>query len=639
MNVKHIASTFLFLVSLASFSQEKLYTSATIPDNLIQNANAVVRLSETNVEIKSISEMIVTRRQVITVLNKNGNRNVESSVYYDNNIKVKELKAFMYNDFGLQTKKFKKNDFKDVSAVDGGTLYSDARNVYLDFTPIKYPYTLEFISVTSTGNTAFIPSFTPARGYYLSVENSSYSISSPPNFNIRKKEQRLDGLEVSSSVEKNTITCNISNIEAYKPEEYSPPFRSIIPKVLFASNEFNYEGVRAKVEDWKSMGKWFHNNLLKGRTSLPAGTISAIKALINDDDNNLVKAKKVYKYVQDNTRYIGVQVGIGGMQPISAMNVDRVKYGDCKGLTNYTKSLLDVVGVKSYYTRLYASPYNRLDVDKDFVSFGGQTNHVILNIPQEEDEDIWLECTSQKLPFGFIGDFTDDRDVLVITPEGGKIVHTKKYEVEENLQTINGICNISNEGAIGVKVKVVSKGIQYDSKYGLAFVTDRDLDSEYKERWRYINGLNIEKMTVNNDRDNIEFVEDISFNASNYSKVIGERMLVPLNALNRSRHVPDRYRNRKLPLQVKRGFKDVDVVEIKLPSDYKIESQPQDILIENKFGSYKMELEVKDENTLIYNREFIIKDGDFPKEDYSGFRDFYKEVSKKDNAKIALIKK
>ena len=63
------------------------------------------------------------------------------------------------------------------------------------------------------------------------------------------------------------------------------------------------------------------------------------------------------------------------------------------------------------------------------------------------------------------------------------------------------------------------------------------------------------------------------------------------------------------------------------------------MLIENKFGSYKAELETIDENTLVYKREFIVNDGEFPKEDYEAFRDFYKDVSIQDNSKIALIKK
>ncbi|MDP4989490.1 MAG: DUF3857 domain-containing protein, partial [Polaribacter sp.] len=109
--------------------------------------------------------------------------------------------------------------------------------------------------------------------------------------------------------------------------------------------------------------------------------------------------------MQQKTRYISVQIGIGGWEPIAANLVDDVGYGDCKGLTNYTKALLDVADVTAYYTVVYAD--DRIDVDKDFSSLQG--NHVILNIPNN-GKDVWLECTSQTMPFGFLGDFTDDRD-------------------------------------------------------------------------------------------------------------------------------------------------------------------------------------------------------------------------------------
>ena len=134
-------------------------------------------------------------------------------------------------------------------------------------------------------------------------------------------------------------------------------------------------------------------------------------------------------------------------------------------------------------------------------------------------------------------------------------------------------------------------------------------------------------------------IEDISFSAKGFTKIIGNRMLFTANTLNRITNIPDRYRNRNAPLKIERGFKDVDEVEIKLPASYKVEALPKDKSIETKFGVYKTRIEVKDENTLIYKREFTINDGEFPKEDYSKFRDFYKEVSKQDNSKVALIKK
>ena len=639
MDIKNTIAFFILFISLNTFAQNLSYVSLTIPENLKKDANAVIRSNEVNVTLSAINKMEVTTKRVITVLNKKGNSNIDAYVHYDNNVKIKTLEVLVFNAFGVEIKKIKKNDFKDVSAVSGGTLYSDSRVKYLEYTPISYPYTIEFICEIETENTAFIRSFRPIEDYYVSVEKSTYALNYLDENNIRKKEKNFEGVKLKKEESTGRIFYEVRNLSALEPEYLSPPFRSIIPIVLFASKKFYYEGVFAEVQDWTEMGKWFNEKLLEGRSSLSEDTRQLMLNMVKGIDDPIEKAKIVYKYVQDNTRYIGVQVGIGGMQPITAKEVDNVKYGDCKGLTNYTKSLLDVVGVKSNYTRLYASTSSQINVDKDFVSFGGQTNHVILNLPQDNNQDIWLECTSQKLPFGFIGDFTDDRDVLVVTPDGGEIKHTKKYSTEENTQTIKGACQLSVVGDITVSLNETSKGIQYDNKYWLETETQRDLDVNYKKRWKYINNMTISKMDIVNDKDNIEFNEHIAFKALGYSKVIGERMLVNINVLNRNKYVPDRYRNRKLPFKIKRGFKDVDEVEIKLPNGYTMEAVPEGEFIENKYGSYKTEILKKDENTLVYKRHFIINDGEYPKEDYASYRDFYKEVSKLDNAKMALIKK
>tara|TARA_R110002050_G_scaffold94765_3_gene197342 strand:- start:76795 stop:78711 length:1917 start_codon:yes stop_codon:yes gene_type:complete len=636
MIYRSIVNTLILLITLTVFSQENLHTSFTIPSSLKENANAVIRSHQLNISLINSSEMDISEKKIITILNKKGNDNIGAYVYYDDNVKIKELEVLIYNQFGALIKKIRKKEFKDVSAVDGGTLYSDSRMKYLEYTPISYPYTAEFNCLVTTSNTAFIESFTPVNDYFLSVENSSYSIIFPPEIGVRTKEKNSEGIDIIKKELPNKISYTVKNIKAVKPENYSPSFFNLAPKVLVSANKFSLEGVQTEVEDWFSFGKWMYHDLIKETHDLPASTVDMIQNLVKDETNDIDKAKKIYQYVQDKTRYISVQVGIGGWKPFNASEVDKLGYGDCKALTNYTLSLLKTVGIKSNYSVVYAGKSQR-SLENDFAAMQG--NHVILNIPQENNESIWLECTSQKLPFGFIGDFTDDRDVLVITSDGGKIEHTKKYTTDENLQIIKGTYIVSNEGDIDVTVNVNSKGIQYDDKYWLETETERDLDTYYKKRWRYVNGITISNMKINNDKSTIEFVEDIKFQATNYSKKVGNRMLLTLNVLNRNTSIPDRYKDRKHPLKIKRGFKDIDDVEIKLPLNYKVESMPKSMLIENKFGSYKADVKVKDDTTLIYRRTFVINDGEFPKEDYEAFRTFYKEVSKADNAKVALIKK
>ncbi|MEN3324643.1 DUF3857 domain-containing transglutaminase family protein [Mariniflexile soesokkakense] len=634
MKVKHVILYFVLFTVLQVSSQENLYVSFSIPANLKENANAIIRSNQLDITINAVDDMTVYEKRIITVLNKEGNSNIDAFVHYDNNVKIKTLEVLVFNQFGAVIKKVKKNDFKDVSAVDGGTLYSDSRVKYLEYTPISYPYTIEFVCEINTKNTAFIESFTPVNDYFVSVENSSYTISFPNDVTIRTKEKNLEGLDLSKESLQNKISYRVKNVEAIKPEQYSPALIDILPTVVFASNRFVYEGVSATADNWMSFGKWVYQDLLNDTSDLPESTINMIQNLVKDEENEIEKAKKVYQYVQDKTRYISVQVGIGGWKPFKASEVDKLSYGDCKALTNYTMSLLKAVGIESNFTLLFAGNSQR-SMDENFASM--RANHAILSIPNK-GQTIWLECTSQKAPFGFIGDFTDDRDVLVVTPEGGSIQHTKKYTTEENLQIIKGSYSVSDNGDIDVKATVNSKGIQYDDKYLYESETERDLDVYYKKRWKYINGINISKMQLNNDKSAIEFIENISFVAPNYSKIVGDRMLLPVNALNRNTDIPDRYRDRKLPLKIKRGFKDVDEVEIKLPTGFAIESSPDNVVIENKFGSYKAEIIVKNDSTIFYKRELVINDGEYPKEDYETYREFYKEVNKYDNSKIALIK-
>lgn len=144
--------------------------------------------------------MIVTRRVVVTVLNKLGKADARISESYDDDTKITDLKAFIYDAFGNQIKKYKERDFLDVSAVDGGTLYSDARVKYIDYKPISYPYTLVFESTYKTSTTGFIPWWFPVNGYYVSVEKSSYTIRNPKAIPWRKKETNFKNFTIKKTV-------------------------------------------------------------------------------------------------------------------------------------------------------------------------------------------------------------------------------------------------------------------------------------------------------------------------------------------------------------------------------------------------------------------------------------------------------
>jgi len=507
----------------------------------------------------------------------------------------------------------------------------------MEYTPTQYPYTVEFTSEVTTKNTGYIPSWYFIDGFRVSVEKSNYAV----NYNYeeqkpRIKERNLNKIKVEKTETTNSIIYNASNIVAVKGEQLAPSFSKIMPQLNVMLENFNYEGYKGSIKNWKDVGLWMHTNLLKGRDGIPAGTKEQVKSLVNGVTDDLEKAKIVYKYVQDNTRYISVQVGVGGIQPISAINVDRVKYGDCKGLSNYTKGLLNAVGVPAFYTHVEAGK-NKIDFDEDFPSLAAG-NHVILAIPYGSNY-YWIDCTSKIHPFGFIGDFTDDRKVLIMKPEGGELVKTKSYIDKENYQKTEAIYTISKEGGIAGDITINTKGIQYDNRFYLEDRKNEDIIKHYKQYWNTINNLKIINHEFSNDREKVIFNEKIKIEAVNYGIISGDRILFAVNAFNKNANVPNRYRNRKLPFEIQRGYLDEDDFLIKIPENYVVEAMPETKNIETEFGMYKILVELQeDQKSILYKRSLLLKKGVYPKEKYADYRSFKKEIASLDNSKIVLVK-
>ncbi len=627
----------LFLLFAFHFSsaQNSNYSTLLIPENLKETANSVVRNQSIIITISSQKSMTTKTLKVVTVLNKYGLNNIDAVEYYDKSSKVKSIEVTIYNSFGKEIKKIKRKDFIDQSVANGFTIYSDDRKLFLDYTPTEYPFTAVYESETETSNTAFIRPWYPIDDAFESVEKSSYTINCLTNLGFKYKENNFENRTIKKTETDNSILFSVENLLAEKPEDNSPSFQKIVPYVLFGLEKFNLEGVEGSAKTWKDFGEWMYTSLLKDTEELSDETKNKIKLLVANETDEIKKAQIIYQYVQDKTRYVSIQLGIGGWKPMLAKDVDKLGYGDCKALSNYTRVLLKSVGIESFYTIIYGDNSKR-GIDENFVSMQG--NHAILTI-QNNNKNYFLECTSQIKPFGFEGDFTDDRNALLIKPDRGEIIKTSELNNKTNSQISKGNYTLSSDGTITCAVQIKSKGIQYDNVYEIEGKSNEIIDNHYKTHFNWINNLKLEKSKFLNNKQTVEFVEEISFSAVNYASDNGGMILFPINVFNQSNTIPQRYRNRKNPFEVNRGFFDEEEIEINLPLDYVINAKPDATSIDEKFGTYKTEIIILTENKILYKRSFLLKNGIYDKTEYENYRKFREQIAKADNSKIVLTKK
>ncbi|WP_294818241.1 DUF3857 domain-containing protein [uncultured Flavobacterium sp.] len=621
-----------FLCQSSALAQGNLAVSA-IPKNLTENANAVIRLDRTDIAITSRRSMTVKTMRVVTILNDNGLGYIDASEYYDKSTSIKDIKAIIYNANGEEIKKVKQRDFKQ-RAVSEGSVITDNRLIYLDYTPVQYPFTVVYTSEILTSNTAFLPRWSPVEGPFASVEQAVFSVACNPELGFRHKEYNFDGLALEKQETEGMLTLSASGIAAQKNEDYAPSYQKLVPHVLSGIGQFHLEGVDGEADSWESLGTWMHNSLIAGTDELSPETQAKIKGLVGSETNPLKKAKLVYEYMQERTRYVSIQLGIGGWKPMLAKDVDRLGYGDCKALSNYTRALLRSAGVESYCVVLYGDTKKR-DMKNDFACMQG--NHMILAIPHNR-EYVWLECTSQTAPFGFQGDFTDDRLALVIKPQKSELVRTAIYDKKGNSQVSKGSYSISDSGAMSGSIVIASKGIQYDSKYMLESKSKDDLYEYYKSLFSAIGNLKLRKTGLKNNKDNQEFVEDIVLEADSYCSRSGNMMIFAVNAFNQYAHVPQRYRDRKTPFEITRGFYDTDEMTINLPPGFTMDAKPDNVGITDKFGEYSAEYIVLSPAQLLYKRSLLINEGYHDSKEYENYRQFREKIARSDNAKVVLVK-
>jgi transglutaminase-like putative cysteine protease len=622
---------FLFL-HLISFGQDqRKFVSFTIPKDLKENANAVVRQNDILVEIKDLDLVIVTQDRIVTVYNEIGMSNVGALEYYSDSRKIRDMQVIVYNALGNKLEKIKEKNFRDVSAVSGGTLYADNRARYLEYTPRSYPITFHYTSQVDYKSTAFLPQWRPLEGFYCSTESSSMKVINSENISLKLKELNFSGYEIEKLSD---LEYRASNLTALKNEAYSPDFNTYAPYLKLAMKEFEMEGVPGVNNSWLDFGKWMYTDLISDTQDLPEEVKLEIRQLTDKAKTNIEKARIVYQYVQDRSRYISVQVGIGGWKPINAAKVHNTAYGDCKGLTSYTMALMDQVGVKSHYAAIYGGSTKR-NMDNDFSMTEG--NHVILYLPElEENEDYWLECTSKNAPFGFLGDFTDDRDALVITPEGGKLVHTTIYPREQNLQTTLGNFIIDKEANLEGSLEMTTQGIKYSWRSDLAYKNLEDLKYSYLQYWDHLNGASIIDATTITDKTAIEFVEKVRLEVKNYGSKSGNLLLFQPNILNRHSIEPPAYEERGFDLEIERGYIDEDRYQIALEDGLAVDAVPGPVNMETKFGAYSLSFTVIDGQTIHVHRRLEIIAGLYDKSDYTDYRKFRSNIVLHDASRAVL---
>ena len=596
----------------------------------------VVNEASTVVTVKDRTNATVNEKLSFTINNERGKDMANTALVCSPYEKLAKFEGTAVDAQGKVLHKFKKSELTKTELTENFT--TDVYRMLLDYTPPCYPITITWEwQLDMSGGWVTYPSFLPYPYHSrdVKVEHAYYKLSLPKNTDCFYKKVNFEG-EIQESTAENggkIYTVEASNLEFPDAGSYSASLCELMPRVFFASSAFEYRGVAGKRTNWKEFGAWIYNLASKDFKFSPDFE-RQIRAMTDTCSSNLSKIDVLYRFLEKTTRYVSIQLGIGGLKPLPVEYTQKTGFGDCKGLSNYMRAMLDVVGIPSYFT-IISTENRRLTPD---FAIANQCNHAILCVPQGNDT-IWVECTNPSLPLGYVHDDIAGHDALLATPGGGKFVTLPQYADSLNLQRSQVSVNLAADGTASMSLVQKSFYRQYEDKIPLRYFEEKKfreklLSMIYAPSGAFKSSSIVEEknplsapcMTINAEVDNIH-----------YGTVTGNRIFLPANPMHKNYHAVKKDEKREQDVIIRYGYVDEEEIEFIIPDGYVLENKPEAMVVKVPFGTFTWTVVPHGKTVKVISR-LEKHSGQWPASIYQKIQEFEKNVEKHYNQRIVLKK-
>ena len=624
--MKNNLLSFLFLVisvCTAMKGQDTDLAVANIDASLTQKAHSVVRYHHVLATMKG-GTVEYNYQVAITVLNAKHADYLHVSVPYEEAMtKITDFEIEYLDENGARMKKVKNKEIDDnyYNDVD---LISIQRYKQFRYYTDKYPVTVVY-SYRKKEQNALVPDgWAPLETYNMSLEQASYELTTDGQA-VAAKERNLERYGIPSS---DDLTYTVENVTPVRKEKLMPGWASVFPHVAFYPSRIRYFDHETDVTNWEGLSQWIYTDMFEpqGMDQL-VELKSELDKEIGHVKDKLAIAKLLYEYVQESTRYVLISLDDGGYVPLSVETVHDKKYGDCKALAYYYKTLTDMYDIECELAFIKAGGEKK-EVDKDYIA-PTYFNHVI-NRLTIDGKYHWVDCTSSLNPFGYIGAFNEGRTVLLSGGDNAglgstpalvhKQVVTTDYTITDT-GVLSGTYSQSNQGArLGSKLSL----FQCDSKETEEYQTDR-LFAQYEN-------VDVQEYSYKVDTASLQMSENYTISVPHQLESMGDYRLLPI-----SRHklpVP------KLKKDKKREFdivfdRDIDytVTETIHAPLHMVPTTEDNIELRSDYGYYNCSTVVEAGRVMV-SRMLRIHQGVHPPEAYKAVKEFFDKIRKVEKRNI-----
>lgn len=439
--------------------------------------------------------------------------------------------------------------------------------------------------------------------------------------------------EESQGINEVVLKFTCSSLPGKTEEKMQPPVAFFYPHTLVIPKKYNYKGKAYPIfENLDGFYAWCYGMACKSINNKDE-LKEVVNEVVSGKTSDIEKLSAIFSWVQDKIRYIAFEHGLAGYVPEAAQAVYKNKYGDCKGMANLLKIMLNIAGIDARLTWVGTS-----DIPYDFTTPSlVSVNHMVCTAIVNGQYFI-LDATDKyarynQSPATFLG-----KQILIEDGEKYILYNVPPFNPEKDLFVADFACKIEDNrldgfgtlkffglekslmlgGLNSIKTDERQEMVEKIFSNNLSKIKSEEVkstDLQNKEQYFEISGkLKVDGQIIRLD-DEIYIHPDIFEDFNNYFIANGRV----------SPYYFDFPKSRK------------STVRMELPPGFKLKQMPKNFSLKNEFGNIDISY-VVNQDKISYEKHFHLSKVLIPQQKIKEWNEFIKQYKTACSQQIVISK-
>lgn len=443
---------------------------------------------------------------------------------------------------------------------------------------------------------------------------------------IHNAESKPDVVE-SADKKWKTYTWKHSATNELNSEPYMPPVDETLPWLEIST-----------ISSWEEVAAWL-DKICTPQIDSSDDVQRRVQSLTAGLANDAEKIAAIYYWLEDNVRFVGVDLALSSYTPRAASQVYASRYGDAKDLSVLLAAMLQDAGVKARLAFLESGSARKIS---EFLPSPRRLTHCIV-VAEAGGKQFYLDPTAETARYDVVLGRLCNTELLMIGEGANALVPSPAYDGKKHGTIERVKATLGADGSLKGEVQTEFFG-ESDAfiRAALKYTTSKQLQElmQQEVHKNLPEGTLLDYEVADVSQRDRNFVTSYRFESPAWAFVKDDKIRFKPQLLQDIK-IPDhifKAGKREFPFWFYESAPSRVEIDLALPEGYKVDWAPKDLSIDNLFSVWTRTIR-KGDGRLLISEMSHLKTAKLPKEAIGLIREYYNQALDHKNEEVVLIKK